>query len=81
MIHLDFNNQTKEKKMIDKFVITVECPVEKKDIHFDLSYLEHKHKWIVSDRTVASGASFIYEGHNLQDAIVDILSIGQGGAR
>ena len=67
--------------MIDKFVITVKCPVENIDIHFDFSYLENKHKWIMSDRRVASGASFIYEGHNLQDAIVDILSIGQGGAR
>ena len=75
MIHLDFNNQTKEKKMIDKFVITVKCPVENKDIHFDFSYLENKHKWIVSDRRIASGSSLMYEAHNLQDAVKDILSI------
>ena len=61
--------------MIDKFVITVKCPVENKDIHFDFSYLENKHKWIVSDRRVASGSSLVYEAHNLQDAIKDILYI------
>lgn len=61
--------------MINKFVITVECPVEKKDIHFDFSYLENKHKWIVSDRRVASGASSIYENHNLENALRDILNI------
>lgn len=61
--------------MINKFVITVKCPVEKKDIHFDFSYLENKHKWIVSDRRVASGASSIYENHNLKNALKDILSI------
>lgn len=61
--------------MINKFVITVKCPVEKKDIHFDFSYLENKHKWIVSDRRVASGASSIYENHNLENALRDILSI------
>mgnify|MGYP005703862827 FL=1 len=61
--------------MNNKFVITVKCPVEKKDIHFDFSYLENKHKWIVSDRRVASGASSIYENHNLENALRDILSI------
>jgi|TARA_B100001093_G_scaffold478398_1_gene506531 hypothetical protein len=61
--------------MINKFVITVECPVGKKDIHFNFKYLEEKQKWIVSDRRVASGASSIYENHNLENAIRDILSI------
>ena len=61
--------------MIDKFTVTVTCPVEKQDIHFDFTYLNKNHRWVVCDRRIASGAGTVYEAHNLDAAIKDILTI------
>ena len=56
---------------INKFTMTVICPVEKREIHFDISLLDKG--WSVYDRRLASGSFIIY--NNLESAVESVLSL------
>tara|TARA_R110002167_G_scaffold117533_1_gene293562 strand:- start:186 stop:359 length:174 start_codon:yes stop_codon:yes gene_type:complete len=53
--------------------MTVECPAEKKDIHWDIKYIAKKNLWHVQDRRLASGVGTLYE--SLEDAVESVLLI------
>ena len=59
--------------MILKFTMTVECPAEKKDIHWDILHIAIKNQWLVRDRRLASGVGTLYE--TLEDAVESVLLI------
>lgn len=59
--------------MILEFTMTVECPAEKKDIHWDIKHIAKKNLWHVQDRRLASGVGTLYE--SLEDAVESVLLI------
>tara|TARA_R110001592_G_scaffold335494_1_gene620319 strand:- start:56 stop:277 length:222 start_codon:yes stop_codon:yes gene_type:complete len=61
---------------ITKFTITVICPVEKREIHFDISLLDNG-GWLVCDRRLASGSGTIYG--DLEGAVESVLSLEPRG--
>ena len=58
---------------ITEFTMIVICPVENREIHFDIS-LRNNGTWLVRDRRIASGSGTSYG--DLEGAVESVLCIG-----
>ena len=62
-----------ENITVNKFTVTVMCPVKNEEVHFDISSLGLGSGWLLCDRRLASGTGVVF--NKCEDAVASVLSI------
>jgi len=60
--------------MKENFTITIKSP-EGKEANFDFTFLEKNWRWVRVERENPHGMGYVYNHHELDEAVKDILNI------